>query len=201
MREPPAFAEPQTIVYHEGMSMPTMPYNPPPMPHPPRKPWWKRTWVVATAAGLVGFFLGLPTDSTTADPEPAPTVTATATVTVTAEPEPAPTVTETVTAEPATQPTPTAQPDASEQPADDLGAAVLAAIDNGMPGGRNAWARPITDIETVSSSTARVHYQEALTDDEAQDVGRKVLTFARFTVPQLETVVIRDTSGIDRNVR
>lgn len=176
------------------------PYQPQP-PKPPKPAWWTRPWVVAPVAAFIGLTFGVMTSPPPSDAQPEPT--ATVTVTTTASPEPAPTVTTTatVTATPKpTEPAPSPTEAAETPAADDLGPRVLAAIDDGMPGGRNDWAKPITDIETISSDTVRVHYQERLTDDEAQQVGRMVRTFTRLAVPELATVVIRDTSGIDRNV-
>lgn len=56
-----------------------------------KKPWWKKTWAIATAAGIVGLMLGVGAGGGDGAAQPGPTVT------VTAEAEPGPTVTVTAT--------------------------------------------------------------------------------------------------------
>lgn len=90
-----------------------------------------------------------------------------------------------------------------QQAADNLAAAVQDSIDSQTEAADYipTWAYPITGIEGLTSKSIRVHYQEALTDEEAEDVARAVTSFTMNSdgTEDLDTVVVRDTSGVDRN--
>lgn len=57
----------------------------------------------------------------------------------------------------------------------------------------------IADIETLNSGTVRVNVQTPLMDDERDMFARWVFNMACSDTPELDTVVINDTSGIDSN--
>ncbi len=57
----------------------------------------------------------------------------------------------------------------------------------------------IVEVEDVSSGTVRVHVQTELTDDERDSFALWVINMSCMSVEQLDTVVMRDTSGIDSN--
>lgn len=60
------------------------------------------------------------------------------------------------------------------------------------------WA--ITSIDEMNSSTVRVHVQESLSESEKKRTGSWTILMTCSEVPALDTVVVRDTSGIDTNV-
>lgn len=57
----------------------------------------------------------------------------------------------------------------------------------------------ISDIEGMSGSTVRVHVQEAMSDEEREQMGRWFFNMTCHEVPELDTVVVNDTSGLDSN--
>lgn len=57
----------------------------------------------------------------------------------------------------------------------------------------------ISDIETMSSSTVRVHVQETMFDEEREQMGRWFFNMTCQEVPELDTVVVNDVSGLDSN--
>ncbi|WP_152539227.1 PASTA domain-containing protein [Nesterenkonia sp. AN1] len=57
----------------------------------------------------------------------------------------------------------------------------------------------ISDIETMSDSTVRVHVQEAMFDEEREQMGRWFFNMTCREVPELDTVVVNDVSGQDSN--
>lgn len=57
----------------------------------------------------------------------------------------------------------------------------------------------ITGIEDVSTGTVRVHMQTELTDAERDDAAHWVMNMSCMKVEDLDTVVIRDTTGVDSN--
>lgn len=57
----------------------------------------------------------------------------------------------------------------------------------------------ISNIETMSDSTVRVHVQEAMFDEEREQMGRWFFNMTCQEVPELDTVVVNDVSGFDSN--
>lgn len=57
----------------------------------------------------------------------------------------------------------------------------------------------ISDIEEMSDSTVRVHVQESMTDEEREQMGRWFFNMTCQEVPELDTVVVNDVSGLDSN--
>src|SRR5690606_19121625 len=50
----------------------------------------------------------------------------------------------------------------------------------------------ITDIEEMGGSTVRVHVQEAMVDEEREQMGRWFFNMTCYEVPDLDTVVVND---------
>lgn len=59
------------------------------------------------------------------------------------------------------------------------------------------WA--VSKIEDVSSGTIRVYVQEDQTDEQAELTARWFMNMTCSDIEELKTVVVRDTSGVDRN--
>lgn len=102
------------------------------------------------------------------------------------------------------------EPTETEEPAEpesDLGeevkeaALAAAAIDSFQALSSDSIAFYIADFETVSTGTVRVYAQADFTDDEREDLARWVANMTCDPVPDLDTIVVRDTSGIDSNHR
>lgn len=99
---------------------------------------------------------------------------------------------------PSTDPAPQTTSAAPQQTS--LAATVEDALDQGGIG-RPTWAAPIADVEELDASSVRLTYQESLpTEAAAVDLATKVNRFTTAEGAQLDTIVIRDTSGVDINV-
>lgn len=57
----------------------------------------------------------------------------------------------------------------------------------------------ITGFESIGRSTVRVNVQEPMTDDEEEQMARWFFNMTCQEVPELDTLVVRDTSGVDSN--
>lgn len=132
--------------------------------------------------------------------QPAPTTTSAPAPAPTTEPEEAAT---TQAPEPTTEPEP--EPEPTEPAEDELGQRVEQALLDGNVVDDFRQLSPespgfyITEIETLNTSTIRVHLQDSFTDSERDDAARWVFNMSCINVPELDTVVIRDTSGLDSN--
>lgn len=115
----------------------------------------------------------------------------------------APTSAASSTEAPTTAPAPSSEPAPEPSTAPEqvsLAATVEEAIDQGGIG-RPTWAAPITDVEELDATSVRLHYQESVpTSATAEDLATKVHRFTKAEGAQLDTIVIRDTSGVDTNV-
>lgn len=113
----------------------------------------------------------------------------------------APTTAAASTEEPAPSTEPAPAPTSSTAPArSSLAATVEDAINQGGIG-RPTWAAPIVEVEELDASSVRLTYQESLPTDAArEDLATKVHAFTKAEGAQLDTIIIRDTSGVDTNV-
>ncbi len=163
-------------------------------PQPTKTPWYKKWWIWAIVAAVI--VIGGIGNLVNGDQEPQ------AQPTSTTDPAPIPTTTE-----PAPEETPTEEPAETQEPIGDrVRTALLTELGvNDFPDlladGRESPLYAIVDIETMYDGTIRVHYQEALTDDQRDEVARHVFNLTAPTVPELDTVVIRDSTGVDSNHR
>lgn len=102
-----------------------------------------------------------------------------------------------------TQEAPAEEPaDDGTQLAEDVEAAILTnfgGVDSFQDLDPSSQAYAITEIEGVNSSTVRVHVQQDLDETGEEDLARMVFGLASVDVPDLDTVVIQDTSGVDAN--
>lgn len=57
----------------------------------------------------------------------------------------------------------------------------------------------VTEIEDMGASTIRVYVQESLTDPARDDVARWFFNMTCMDVPDVDTIVVRDASGLDSN--
>lgn len=57
----------------------------------------------------------------------------------------------------------------------------------------------VTEIEDMGASTIRVYVQESLTDPARDDVARWFFNMTCMDVPDVDTIVVRDVSGLDSN--
>lgn len=76
-----------------------------------------------------------------------------------------------------------------------------AAVDKFSELGSDSPAFAVTKVEDISSGTIRVYVQDSLTDDQSADVARWFMNMGCGSDDslKLDTVVVRDTSGVDRN--
>lgn len=178
----------------------------------PRKiKWWM--WVVAPFVllfliGAIGAAFGLGQDkddaphSTPTSSAPTPTPTSSAT-------ESEKPVASTPTEPPAEEPKPTVEPkptaipgpDTEPEPEMSLAATVWDRVQANFPGGMSTESPlyAVTEVEDISSGTIRVYVQENLTDDGRALVARHMITLGALDDDELQTVVVRDASGIDSN--
>lgn len=180
--------------------------------------WAKGHKVAAGAIGcggliVVGFVLlivlGLILTATgavevEADPGPEPTVTQE--VTPTSEPvestEPPATPEPEPSTAPAESPTPAAEPEPEEESLAERveqTAYEQAMIDSFQDMSMDSPAWAVTKIEDVSAGTVRVYVQLDQTDEEAELTARWFMNMTCGELPELDAVVVRDTSGVDRN--
>lgn len=116
-------------------------------------------------------------------------------------PTPSATATADATQEPEKEETPEPEPEKELTLGKDVEKALLAAngtkkfteLEESSPG------FAITSIETINETTIRAHIQETLDDDEAENTARWISQMSCMDVPDTSVVVIRDTSGTDRN--
>ncbi|GEE02661.1 hypothetical protein nbrc107696_31070 [Gordonia spumicola] len=93
-----------------------------------------------------------------------------------------------------------------ETSASDLGAEVEAALLNANGVTSFTELRPtspgwgITSIDTMGDDTVRVHVQELMSESAKKKTGSWTMKMTCSEVPALDTVVVRDISGIDTNV-
>ena len=141
---------------------------------------------------MISSLAGTDTESTASNPTPTVTKTHEA-----VSPEPVQT----------TNPEPTPEPEVTEEevPEVDLATDVEEALLSGNavsdfqqlnPTSPGFW---ISEIESTNSSTIRVHIAADLTDTERDQTARWVSNMACTTVADLETIIVRDTSGRDSN--
>lgn len=67
---------------------------------------------------------------------------------------------------------------------------------------REGWTNPvyaITEIEDMGASTVRVYLQENLSDTDRADVARWLFNMTCMEVPEVETIVVQDSTGLDSN--
>lgn len=120
-------------------------------------------------------------------------------------PEPERTTEEPETQEPEPEPTTAAAEEDEPQAADSLAQRVeeevlgQAMVDSFQDLGADSPAWAITEIEDISTGTIRAHVQDAQTDDQAEQTARWLMNMSCHNIEELTTVVVRDTSGVDRN--
>lgn len=175
------------------------------------RPWYKKWWVWVVAflvffvtVGLWGQTLPKRAESS---PSAAPaSSTAAPSVTGTETPTPTPTPTPTSTPLPTKPAEPSAAPTEAPPEAASLGEQTEAAL-------LNAWgvdslqsipsdlrgATAITEFEDVSSDTVRVYVQENLSKSDRDALARMIHGLVTADVPNLDTLVVRDASGVDSN--
>ena len=151
-----------------------------------RKPWFKRWWVWAIAAIILiagasqGFNTGAPTAAPTPSVTPSPV-------------------------ESSSEPTPSESPTETEETgptvAEQAEAAVLDgnAVDSfqGLPATSPGFY--VAELEDMGAGTIRAHVQEQLTDADRERTAHWLANMSCTSVPDLDTIVVRDTSGIDSN--
>lgn len=136
-----------------------------------------------------------------ASPTPSPSVTTSPSPGPSQSPSPSPTASRTSTPSQSSSTSRSSSPSASTS---DLGArveeAALASAGvssfTSMP---NSPVRAVTGFEDISNSTLRVFVQENLTDSGRDDVARWLFNMSCASVPETDTIVVRDASGIDSN--
>lgn len=179
-------------------------------PPTPSRPWYKRWWIWVIAAAAL-LFIVLPGalvvsviasgdyEDTTASETVAVESSEPAPPTPVEEPEETPEETTAPAGEPSEEP--------SEEPApvEPLSERVEAAIlsSNGVANLRELEATSpgfyITELEDVTSGTVRMHVQTGLEGEERDQFARWLYNHACSSVPELDTVVVRDTGGVDHN--
>ncbi|WP_313277742.1 hypothetical protein [Timonella senegalensis] len=161
-----------------------------------KKPWYKTWWIwvlIVLAVGAIGNALGYGTDPA-AQQTPVPTATATTEQPPAPKPTSTPETTETAN-EPADE--------ADEKPQqEDLAKAILEAnaLNSFQELSPTVPAFYISEIEPMYTGTYRVHLQTEATSEDRETVARWVTTMGCADV-ELDTIVVRDTTGRDTNHR
>lgn len=161
--------------------------------HPtPRKPWFKRWWVWVIAATILiagvsqGFDTSTPTATTPQSAAPTPTETR---------------ASEAASEQPTEEPSESAEEEAGPTVAEQVEAAVLDgnAVDSfqGLPATSPGFY--VTELEDMGADTIRAHVQEQLADADRERTAHWLANMSCTDVPDLDTIVVRDTSGIDSN--
>lgn len=172
-----------------------------------KKPWYLRWWAITIAAILVVGVIGAISNAVSGTPEPEPTATA-----VAEEPSETPAPQETPTS---AEPSKSAQP--APEPAPSSTTIGTPPVEVVGPLSYTVWTTvvhnlsftggittssplyPVTKIEDISSDTLRVYVQEDLTRDEEKAVARQIFVFGAPDNTDLQVVVVRDLSGVDKN--
>lgn len=141
--------------------------------------------VVAILAALIA--AGLSSNASSDDPAPVASGAS-------APPEPVTTPEPTTEASATPGETPTAE---AESLADTVWATVLENFGGEVSSGSPLFA--VTEVEDVSSGTIRVYVQENLDDAGREEVARHTFNMGAFDNDELQTVVVRDASGVDSN--
>ena len=157
-----------------------------------RKPWFKRWWVWAIAAIILiaglsqGFNTGTPTAVPTQSAAPTPTETR---------------ASETASEQPTEAPSESTEEEAGPTVAEQVEAAALTG--NGVESFQGLPATSpgfyIAELEDMGAGTIRAHIQELLTDADRERTAHWLANMSCTDVPDLDTIVVRDTSGIDSN--
>lgn len=160
----------------------------------PKWLWFVLLGVVVFIAILIG--VGVASNMGGGEAEPAATESSAPTetqaveapVVETTEPAPA------VTAAPTVEAAPTEQ---AESLADTVWAAVLENFGGEVSSGSPLFA--VTEVEDVSTGTIRVYVQQNLDDAGRDEIARHTINMGAFNNDELQTVVVRDASGVDSN--